>query len=58
MGVFLKVICTKRSMCFGAEHRRGATYSELESEAEPLYETVYEQVGRVENSKPHSLKDR
>lgn len=41
-------------MCFGTEHRRGATLSELESEAEPLYERV----GRIENRKPHSLKDR
>lgn len=36
VGGLLKVICTKRSMCFGTEHRRGATLSELESEAEFL----------------------
>lgn len=53
-GLFLKVKCTKRSVCFETEHRHGATLSELESEAEPLYE----QVARVGNSKPHSLKER
>lgn len=41
-------------MCFGTEHRHGAILSELESEAEPLYE----QENRMENGKPHSLKDR
>lgn len=34
-------------MCFGTEHKRGATLSEREFEAEPLYETVYEQMAIV-----------
>lgn len=50
-GVFLKVICTKRSCVFGTEHRCGATLSELESEAEPLYETLDEQVGTGKQKK-------
>lgn len=40
------------------KHGCGATLSDLESEAEPLYETLDEHVGYVEgkiNSKPHSL---
>lgn len=38
-------------MCFRTEHKRGATLSELEFEAEPLYETVYEQMGLVGKNK-------
>lgn len=36
-------------MCFRTEHKRGATLSEFE--AEPLYETVYEQMGLVGEKK-------
>lgn len=48
-------------MCFGTEHKRGATLSEIEFEAEPLYETVYEQMGMVGKKKQTvnlTLKDR
>lgn len=49
-------------MCFGTEHKRGATLSEIEFEAEPLYETVYEQMAIVgkKNKKTVNLtlKDR
>lgn len=48
-------------MCLGTEHKRGATLSVLE--AEPLYETINEQVGGLEFKKRHkkrltSLADR
>lgn len=36
-------------MCLGTEHKRGATLSVLE--AEPLYETLNEQVGGLEFKK-------
>lgn len=42
----------------GTEHRRGATLSELEPEAEPQCETVDVQVEEDYIGKPHSHKDR
>lgn len=38
-----------------SEHRRGATMCELESEAESLYETLDEQVGRVGGKKTYRV---
>lgn len=35
------------------EHRRGATLSVTESEAEPVYETVDVQVRRIEEKQKH-----